>query len=89
MRMKDWVAELDKFAGIYGKGVLADAGKVSHKQATDKALSEYRKYQARTLSPVESAYLETIKSLQKQVEKHDSKPDNGKQAHKKDSSEKT
>lgn len=37
MQMQDWVAELDKFAEIYGKGVLADAGKVSHKQASQKA----------------------------------------------------
>lgn len=34
--MKDWVAELDKFAGMYGKGVLKDAGKVSHEKAIKK-----------------------------------------------------
>ena len=68
MQMQDWVAELDKFAEIYGKGVLAGAGKVSHKQATENAEKEYRKYQVKTLSPVEKAYLETIKTAQKQVE---------------------
>ncbi len=68
MHMQDWVAELDKFAGIYGKGVLEDAGKVSHNQALAKAGKEYRKYQAKTLSPVEEAYLDTIKTVQKQVE---------------------
>lgn len=27
--MQDWVDELNKFADIYGKGVLKDAGKIS------------------------------------------------------------
>ncbi len=69
MHMQDWVAELDKFAGMYGKGVLEDAGKVSHDKALAKAEKEYRKYQAKTLSPVEEAYMDTIKTVQKQVEK--------------------
>ena len=69
MRMVDWVAELDKFAGIYGKGVLNNAGKMSHNKAISKATKEYRKYQAKTLSPVEEAYLDTIKTVQKKVAK--------------------
>ena len=68
MRMSDWVAELDKFAENYGKGVLLNAGSVSHEQAIEKAHAEYIKYQAKTLSPVEEAYLETIKKVQKRVE---------------------
>ena len=67
--MVDWVAELDKFAENYGKGVLKDAGEVSHKQAIEKAAEEYRKFQAKTLSPVEKSYLENIKLLEKKVEK--------------------
>lgn len=69
MRMADWVAELDKFAENYGKGVLKDAGTVSHKQAMEKARKEYKEYQAKTLSPVEEAYLESVKVLEKKVEK--------------------
>ncbi len=69
MRMLDWVAELDKFAKNFGRGVLEGAGEVSHKEAIEKALSEYRKYQAKTLSPVEAAYLESIKAIEKKVEK--------------------
>ena len=68
MRMADWVAELDKFAENFGKGVLKDAGSVSAKQAKEKAINEYRKYQAKTLSPVEETYLESIKALEKKVE---------------------
>ena len=69
MQMQDWVAELDKFTGIYGKGILKDAGKISHDKAIEKAEKEYRKYQVKTLSPVEEAYLDTIKTVQKQVER--------------------
>ncbi len=69
MRMADWVAELDKFAQNFGKGVLEGAGSVSHEQAVEKAHAEYRTYQAKTLSPVEKAYLESIKALEKKVEK--------------------
>ena len=69
MYMKDWVAELDKFSKMYGKGVLPDAGKVSHDQAIDKAEKEYKKYQAKTISPVEEAYIDSVKEIQKKVEK--------------------
>ena len=69
MTMLDWVAELDKFAENFGKGVLKDAGKVSNKQALEKAVKEYRKYQTKTLSPVEEDYLESIKVLEKKIER--------------------
>lgn len=68
MYMKDWVAELDKFAENYGKGVLKDAGKVSNKEAVEKAEKEYKEFQAKTLSPVEKVYLENLKVLEKEVE---------------------
>ena len=69
MCMADWVAELDKFVKNYGKGVLQNTGEVSHQQATEKAIKEYKKFQAKTLSPVEKAYLESIKMLEKKAEK--------------------
>lgn len=69
MYMKDWLMELDKFSEVYGKGKLKNAGTVSHDQARAKATTEYRKYQARTLTPVEEAYLDSVKELQKDVER--------------------
>lgn len=69
MYMQNWLEELDKFAGIYGKGVLQDAGSISREQANAKATQEFRAYEARTLSPVEQAYLDNIKMLQKTLEK--------------------
>ena len=69
MYMKDWVLELDKFAKIYGKGVLLDSGKISHDKAEEKAISEYRKYQVQTISPVETVYFESIKKINKKIDK--------------------
>lgn len=67
MSMQDWVQELDKFTENFGKGTLANAGTISQKQAQEKVLREYRKYQAKTLSPVEKEYLDNIKTLGKKV----------------------
>ncbi|MBN2746274.1 MAG: virulence RhuM family protein [Bacteroidales bacterium] len=68
MKMSDWVSELDKFTSNYGKGTLQDLGKISHEKAMEKAEAEYRKFQRKTLSPVEKAYLESIKKLQKDLD---------------------
>lgn len=65
MYMRDWIAELDKFSGLYGQGTSQGAGSISRKQAQQKAEREYRAYEARILSPVEQAYLESVKALEK------------------------
>lgn len=67
MHMYDYVQQLDKVLSTTGEKVLQGAGKISHKQAMEKAEAEYRKYQVQTLSPVEEAYLDTIKKLEKEV----------------------
>lgn len=69
MHMSDYVEHLDKVLSSTGEKLLENAGSVNHKQAVDKALGEYRKYQVLTLTPVEKAYLETIKSIEKKVKK--------------------
>ena len=63
MYMRDYITQLDNILGSTGEKLLSDAGKVSHAKAMEKAMSEYRKYQEKTLTEVEKAYLETIKSL--------------------------
>ena len=73
MYMQDWIEELDKFASIYGKGVLQDKGKISRTQADKKAELEFRAYEAKTLTPIEKEYLETIKAVQKIAEKESRK----------------
>ena len=68
MKMMDWVKHLDSILTATGEQLLLDAGSVSHEQAIEKATEEYRKYQAKTLSPVEVSYLESIKALEKKAE---------------------
>ena len=52
-----------------GEELLVGAGSVSHEEAMDKALTEYRKFQVKTLSPVEQAYLESIKMIEKKTKR--------------------
>ncbi len=63
MYMADYISQLDNILASTGESLLVGAGKVSHKQAQDKATTEYLKYQERTLSPVEQAYFDSIKVL--------------------------
>ena len=60
---------LDRVLAATGENVLQGAGTFSHAQALEKAEREYRKYQAKTLSPVEEAYLESIKSMEAEAKK--------------------
>ena len=47
--------------------VLQNAGRVSHQEAIEKATTEFKKYQVKTLSAVEEDYLRTLKSLEKKL----------------------
>lgn len=69
MRMSDYVKHLDRVLSSTGEQVLVGAGKVSHKQAMEKANQEYRRFLAQNLSPVEEAYLQTIKEVEKTARK--------------------
>ena len=69
MHMSDYIEYLDKVLSATGEKLLDGAGSISHKQAMEKAEREYRKYQAENLSPVEEAYLETIRNTEKLAKK--------------------
>ncbi|MDE7136581.1 MAG: virulence RhuM family protein, partial [Muribaculaceae bacterium] len=69
MYMEDYVKQLDMILSSTGESLLNGPGSVSHKQAMDKAREEYRKFQVRELSPVERAYLDTIKALNAKAKK--------------------
>lgn len=69
MYMDDYIRQLDNILSSTGGKLLTGAGSVSHAQAMEKATAEYRKYQTQNLSPVEEAYLQTIKGVQKKIEK--------------------
>ncbi|MCD8054158.1 MAG: virulence RhuM family protein [Lachnospiraceae bacterium] len=69
MYMSDYVEHLDNVLKTTGEKLLTGAGKISHKKAIEKANAEYQKYIVQNLSPVEEAYLETIKSVEKTAKK--------------------
>lgn len=69
MYMNDYVQQLDTILSTTGETLLSGSGSVSHQQAMDKAREEYRKFQVRELSPVERAYLDTIKKLNAKAKK--------------------
>ena len=63
MYMSDHIHQLDNILASTGEPLLLDSGTISHSQAMEKAETEYRKWEVKTLSPVEQAYLETIKFI--------------------------
>ena len=67
--MKDYIQQLDNILSASGEALLDNAGTVSHEIALEKAKAEYKKYQSKTLSPVERSYLQNIKALQAKVDK--------------------
>ena len=69
MYMKDWLETIDDYLKMTRRDILTSSGRISHKQAIDKATGEYRKYKARTLSEVERDYLDSIKLLEQKTDK--------------------
>ncbi len=69
MYMSDYVEQLDSVLSSGKRKLLEGAGEISHEQAIKKATEEYRKYQVLTISPVEKAYLESIKAVEKEAKK--------------------
>lgn len=69
MKMADYIKELDRILASAGRELLPGAGTISHKHAEEKATAEFRKYQNKTLSDVEKAYLDGIKQIEKQVKR--------------------
>ena len=67
--MMDYVKQLDTILQSTGRPMLKGSGSISHQNAMDKALEEYRKYQVKALAPVEEAYLESINALGKLVKR--------------------
>ena len=66
MTMQDWANHLDRILTMSGEQLLVGNGTVTHKQAVDKATTEYRKYKSRTLSDVEQDYLDSIQFLREE-----------------------
>lgn len=67
MTMNDWAAHLDRILTMSGEKLLQGAGTVSHDKAVEKATSEYKKYQQKTLSEAEKNYLESLKTIEQKA----------------------
>jgi hypothetical protein len=69
MTMKDWAEHLDKILTMSGEKLLQGAGSISHEIAVEKATTEYKKYQQKTLSEAEKNYLDSLKVLENKTTK--------------------
>ena len=73
MYMEDYIKQLDMILSSTGEKMLSGAGSISHDEAVEKAKSEYKKYQVKTISPVEREYLEVLKDINSKIEREDKK----------------
>ena len=66
MYMKDWLETIDDYLKMTRRDILVTKGRVTHKQAVDKARKEYEKYiakQEEPISAVEKHFIDSINEL--------------------------
>lgn len=63
MTMQDWIEELDRQLLGNRRELLTDKGKVSHKQAIEKAEKEFEIYRQREMRELESDFDKAIKQI--------------------------
>ena len=67
MYMKDWLETIDDYLKMTRRDILTTKGKITHKQALEKAHEEYEKYRKKQediLSPVEYHFFKSLEELQ-------------------------
>lgn len=67
MYMEDYIKQLDLILSSTGEKVLEGAGIISHDKAQEKAIKEYKKYQVKTISPVEEEYFKSLQEINKEL----------------------
>ena len=70
MYMADWIRKLDDFIRMSDNEILTHAGRISHIEATQKAILEYERYKEKIkneLSEVEKHFLESIDNTAKKI----------------------
>jgi hypothetical protein len=65
MTMADWIAALDNQIIAVRRDILKGAGRISHKQAIEKAEKEFEAYRAREMRQLESDFDRAVKELTK------------------------
>jgi hypothetical protein len=63
MAMQDWIAALDDQILRVKRKVLQDSGRISHKQAVEKAEREFELYRNREMRQLESDFDRAVKQL--------------------------
>ena len=63
MTMADWIAELDRQLLGNRRELLAGKGRISHRQAVEKAEKEFEIYRTREMRQLESDFDRAIKAL--------------------------
>lgn len=67
MYMKDWLETIDDYLKMTRRDILTTKGRVTRKQAIDKAHEEYEKYKKKQDElplPVEQHFIESIRELE-------------------------
>jgi len=71
MRMQDWIKGLDNQINLLQRKLLTGNGKVSHKQAIEKAEKEFEVYRTREMKQMESDFDRAVKKLTIKGEKNE------------------
>jgi hypothetical protein len=73
MTMNDWKNFLDRQMKMLNRDVLTDKGKISHKQAIEKAEKEFEAYRAREMRQLESDFDRAVKQLSQKSDGYEQK----------------
>ncbi|MDR0420415.1 MAG: virulence RhuM family protein, partial [Prevotellaceae bacterium] len=71
MTMNDWKNFLDRQLRLLNKDILTDNGKISHRQAIEKAEKEFEVYRQREMRQLESDFDRAVKQLTQKSESND------------------
>ncbi|SJZ63219.1 Virulence protein RhuM family protein, partial [Pilibacter termitis] len=72
MKMVDWITQVDRYIELTDDILLQDKGKITRKQANEKALEEFIKY--KTLNPPNSPIVKDyLENLSKEIERLEGK----------------
>ncbi len=72
MYMRDWLETIDDYLKMTRRDILETKGRVTHKQALEKAHTEYEKYKQKQeifISPAERHFLESLDELNRLEQK--------------------
>ena len=75
MTMNDWINATDKLLKFREKNILTNSGKITHKEAVDKAESEYEKYRViqdeKYISSMDEFYNKYLKETKESSDKNE------------------